>query len=520
MSENNSLRSKYLNRVIKEMDVKPNTPSALIDELCVANGLPYFLYRISDKKYIRLIEDQVYINYLSPVMQRVKDELVDGGRLVINYNPIESIRALEEDNKNKDLLFEMPLMVNKKEEKEFINNFRSEDLVHEFQEMYSILDSIPNVDKNYRNYCLSSKELAQSDYVILMKTLYNLKKNGYRGEYPEINDLFKDLLVANIDGNEATPMCIQDLMYLWSYIITTAIIATWMDYRKIYRIADPIAKDFIRMEEIRISKQALSYIPCRTFAIDVSANSDLSGYFDCIFVSIVEYEGDYRIYYEIFDNNGIHATSKMLRSLYLGEGQDEISINAESLKKIYTKDFVDDCNLFKNRQQMRISRIDRSKMHPSDELFCKYQPTPPSAFRKAEKMVIGTIFYLCCANKSTKKMAVKSSRSSNYDAKNKDTHPIEIEDLGVREEQELEAEFQQAIINYNEIVNMGSHSETHHASGSSTKKRKSPRPHMVNGHQSHVWRGKGENKVRVPIYIRPYWTGAKNNRIVTVTTLK
>ena len=522
------IRSKYLNQLIAATNKRDHEKmDSLLNCLYASNGLPHIGFR-KGNKVVPLID--VYEEILSPAAQCLEKDITENGLLAYEYKPEQ--RYID----NKDLAFsystaiisrpkalkeqsvselEFLSALEKKDDEELLNAYYGPEKAQFYQEE--------------RDEIISKirKEIANQKELLI---------NGYHGKYPEVNRLFKNICALGLDSdykfssvvgvdfafcgdeNKRQPSLLPPInrVFLWSYLRTLAVVVSWCRMQKIYRVADALAKDFIRQEQVYLPYDALKYLPYTTFAIDVSRNSELAGYFDCVFVNVVKYNNEYNVIYEVMDPEFIHATSGMQCGFEISpeEEYEEFVINEESQKERWRLSNIRKWDLYKMIAQAKAeTNHTKTEYWDAPDEFLKFKAIPPSAYKKLERFVLGTIFYLCCTNKSVRKTAVKSENETKTEVKQRaanksEAKTMEVEDLGLDVEDALTISFNKLTLEEKEIRS---------SSISSNHTGKSRKPHLVSGHFQHFRCGKGRTEV-VYKYVKPYYTGTKTN-VVSVTTL-
>ena len=268
MSENNSLKSKYLNRVLNNSVDTPEAHkemSQMTDELFIANGMKVLCHRDGDK-FLPFSDIDTYKRIMAPAIHRLYQDMLSNGKLATIYD------ILKDSIYENDLMFEHPLLAFSRKKEEFLVKDKNEKEILEdrFKYLTDIKDKKAKID-------IEQKALEEIQNQLLVH------KTGYHGCYPEINNLLKDVLGQEMKFGMAYEYFTLSKLYwsfLWSYMRTIAMVGCFIDIKKIYRMSDAIAKDFICGDQIILPGDALKYLPVQHFAIDVSRTPELSGYFE------------------------------------------------------------------------------------------------------------------------------------------------------------------------------------------------------------------------------------------------
>ncbi len=538
----NKLYSKYLNNLIVSQSSKDKNIHKKFAEytdvnFVTAHGVAGFRYRDNNGKIRDLNYDDV-----SPVIRLFARDLAK-----------ENSNKLSFKHSAEDICWAWPSRVNPDEELAAMAKLASADDAY--------IDAKLKNNPNYANVKDEEKPEIYKKMRNGAEKYLILKTKGYQGDYPEMVNLVSRLYMEgnrlHIDfdehGNntnvltEEENLCIVPKLnqrLFWSYIEISAAVFSWMCDKKIYRVSDTLAKDFIEQTDLAVPTDALKYLPFRSFAIDLSRTPEFNGYFDCVFVNVIEYNGDYKILLKVIDSEGIPANTGFDMYFEFHKGEDS-SLSEEELREYYSRGMLD---LFsKHKEYAKECAEEYLVTHGRNPLsgapfgvsgmsgdktlakflgfgsesyvpfyisaYKNYQPVPASKYRKLERFLLSTIFYLCCSNKTVVKTDVPLNESE-CDKEAYHGHngtKVEVEQLGVDIDDT-------PMFVFNEL-DLNDDGDNELKSGKKgTGRGTSHKPHLVRGHFHHYRCGKGKKDV-IYKYTMPYYTGVKSN-IVSVTTIK
>jgi hypothetical protein len=367
---------------------------------------------------------------------------------------------------------------------------------------------------------------------------------GYKGHYPEVYELVSRLYaqmghslnignVTSIGSGETEEgaeeiTIVPPLNYaqLWAYLETKAIIKEWtFNSRKIYCVAESLADDFVEQEALCVPSDALRFLPHKCFAVDISKNKAFEGYFDCVLVAVTKYHGDYKVLYKVFDSNKILANTGLEMMTMFKCGEDAV-LDEDTLRKKYKKEIINACDaqkyafasiIRKTPEGFAFGKKGNVAAALGLDCFRDFKSVPGRMYRKLERFLMATLFYLCCSNKTVRKNARKldddETTSSQRYASGTSYVPAgeaEVEELGSDE----------PIFAFNEI-DLNDDGEPKGSQKSKGGKGTGHKPHLVRGHFHHYRCGKGRTEV-IYKYTHAYYTGTDRSRkkIVSVTTLR
>ena len=487
---NDKLHSYYLNRLVNSVIQKDDSMvEDLKTELLLSTGMQSFGYR-DDRGRITDLMDHLN-DVVIPAMEEMLDDF-SGDENKFLFMGTNGIRILNDN----DLNFDTPVRIDRTEEVDFLKKLLSYDA----DTLRSITDAGTDI----------------SVYRDALKMQLYIKRNGYYGKYPAINNLLKGTVMY--DKNHK-PVITSGEGYdsLWSYIEANTFIGIWVDKKKIYRISDALEEDFINQEDLAIPTDALRFLPFKSFAIDLSENAVLGKWFDCAIATVAEYNGCYKVDFKVFDKAGLLANSGFKINFLFMDGEDT-KIDPEELK-IFTHDTISRYDFFKERCHKAFENVRpfsndiiSLENYIVSQNFSRFQSVRPSMYRKLEKFLFASVFYLCCSNKSVRKVAadtvavdkMKVPGAGKQDVQ-KTVVPVEVEQLGFDIPQFT---FNEVDLDDDGIRKVKGNGRT----GRTT------RPHLVRGHYHHYRCGKGRKEL-IYKYTNPYYTGVKHDNIVSVTTL-
>ncbi len=318
-----------------------------------------------------------------------------------------------------------------------------------------------------------------------MGTIIKRHLDEYTGRFPKLNEYFEHLYYLDEDTFMPRSLTEKEVFNLWSMSECIVNLELWEKYKKVYRVTKELTEDFLKMDEIRFPKSALQYLPFRIFYLDLKDNP-LSKYewkFDGILVRIVEVMGKWNISCRMFytkPNNDLYSVANTEITII----DDEYICNKETLKANYNKDILG----------MSIGE-------------CKLM-------RDIEKFILSTVFYLCCANKKTRKNVEYVSDDTIKSSKPTVRMEVDEETLGFT--------MNDLIIKGNmEDVDFDDDEKEVRVLGVGKGGRKLPKAHLVCGHFHHYWTGKRDGqRTLICRYIEPYFRGTIKNDTVHITTIK
>lgn len=521
------ISSKVLNIILKS-ELKRHFEK---EHMCFANamfiscGLDAFVVKDGNGHFKYLSDEKMTQDYLAPILNEL---LKNCDAFFYNHDP--KIKDVDGDH----ITFFPP------------STFDDKQMIDHYEQF--LVSGEENDDKvALANPML--KDFSKEERLKYMQMLRRIEhkhldrlKNGYKGDYPLINNLISRLycttnntlnpdtedILGLRDGLSITPVPFMNYAQFWSYIETLFVLSVWPGTGKIYKVSDVLTKDFISQEDLALPTDALKYLPYRCFAIDVSDNREFSGYFDCVLVLIVSYKGNYKAIYKPFDSKGLLADTGIGMFKTFLDGTDT-SLDDMELKAKYSKLKIESFDIQKKTTAIfatadtKVFGID-GKYSPfavkdwkdeSLEYFRDFKSVPASAYKKLERLLLATLFYLCCSNKSVRKNASELASKDSFPKEKTDAAghvKAEIETLGADIEEQLVVSFNNIDLN-----SMGEYLEKESTSGTG-KKGSAHKPHLVRGHFHHYRCGKGRKEV-IYKYTAPYYTGVKKN-IVSVTTLR
>lgn len=325
----------------------------------------------------------------------------------------------------------------------------------------------------------------------ILKSFTKESLTEYTGRFPKLNEYFEHLYFLDRATLMPRSLSVMEVFGFWGLYECIVNFDLWNKYKKVYRVTKELTEDFLKMEEVRFPKSALQYLPFRVFYLDLT-DSPLAKFewkIDGILVRIVETMGKWNISCRVFYTNSDNR-SRETDCLYSVANEeitiidDEYVCNKETLKFTYNKETI---------------------QKPIGE--CKLM-------RDIEKFVLSTVFYLCCANKKTRKNVEYVSDDTIKSSKPTVRMEIDEETLGFT--------MNDLIIKGNmEDVDFDDDEKEVRVLGVGKGGRKLPKAHLVCGHFHHYWTGKRDGqRTLICRYIEPYFRGTIKNDTVHITTIK